>query len=47
MSKEHLVFRVGGVSYLHIPAPDPTRLAGFYRAVFAWKVRDDPEAATS
>jgi uncharacterized protein len=37
------VFRVGGVSYLRIPAPDPHELAGFYEAVFGWKVdRDRP-----
>ena len=39
------VFRVGGVSYLRIPAPDPQRSAAFYRAVFGWNVdsdRDDP-----
>jgi predicted enzyme related to lactoylglutathione lyase len=38
------VFRRGGVSYLHIPAPDPTRLAAFYRQVFAWTIRDDEES---
>jgi uncharacterized protein len=39
--KEHGVFRRNGVSYLHIPAPDPARAAAFYRAVFAWTIRDD------
>jgi uncharacterized protein len=43
MSEEHPVFRPGGLSYLHIPAPDPVKLAGFYRAVFGWKVRDDAD----
>lgn len=33
-------FRLGGLSYLHIPAPDPARSAAFYRDVFAWSVRD-------
>jgi predicted enzyme related to lactoylglutathione lyase len=39
-------FRVGGVSYLDIPATDPRRSAEFYRAVFGWNVRndDDPPA---
>ena len=35
------VFRVGGISYLRIPAPDPVALASFYRDVFGWEVRDD------
>jgi uncharacterized protein len=42
---EPRVFRVGGVSYLRIPAPEPRRLASFYAAVFGWTVnidRDDP-----
>ncbi len=42
---EPRVFRPGGVSYLHIPATDPRRSAGFYAAVFGWTVnidRDEP-----
>ena len=39
--EEGRVFRPGGVSYLHIPAPDPARSAAFYRAAFAWSIRDD------
>jgi len=42
---EHPVFRVGGISYLRIPAPDPQASAAFYEAVFGWTVRadrDDP-----
>jgi predicted enzyme related to lactoylglutathione lyase len=42
---EHPVFRVGGISYLRIPAPDPHASAAFYEAVFGWKMRrdrDDP-----
>ena len=35
------VFRVGGVSYLHIPGGDSTRTADFYKAVFGWNVRTD------
>ena len=35
------VFRVGGVSYLRIPAEDPGRSAAFYEAVFGWSVRAD------
>ena len=35
------VFRVGGVSYLRIPAPDPVRSAEFYAAVFGWTVDVD------
>jgi predicted enzyme related to lactoylglutathione lyase len=43
--EEPRVFRVGGVSYLRIPAPDPQQSAAFYEAVFGWVVdadRDDP-----
>jgi predicted enzyme related to lactoylglutathione lyase len=36
------VFRVGGVSYLRIPAPDPTPVVSFYREVFGWEIRGDP-----
>jgi len=42
---EHRVLRVGGISYLRIPAEDPHRSAAFYEAVFGWRVRadrDDP-----
>src|SRR5262249_38364385 len=38
---EPRVFRVGGVSYLRIPAADPRQLATFYQAVFGWSVRID------
>ena len=40
---ENPVFRVGGVSYLWIPAADPHRSAAFYEAVFGWKVDVDRE----
>jgi predicted enzyme related to lactoylglutathione lyase len=40
---EPRVFRVGGVSYLRIPAEDPRRSAAFYEAVFGWRLRGDPE----
>ena len=40
---EHPVFRVGGISYLRIPAPDPQASAAFYEAVFDWTVRVDRE----
>lgn len=42
------IFRPGGISYLRIPAADPKRCAGFYGAVFGWKVdaeRDEPSFA--
>jgi hypothetical protein len=38
------VFRPGDVSYLRIAAPDPTRSAAFYNAVFGWKIRKDSTA---
>ena len=39
---EPRVFRVGGVSYLRIPAEDPARSAAFYESVFGWNLRGDP-----
>jgi hypothetical protein len=39
---EPRVFRVGGVSYLRIPAEDPGRSAAFYESVFGWDLRGDP-----
>jgi hypothetical protein len=41
MTDEPTVFRPDSVSYLRIPAPDPTKAAAFYGAVFDWEV--DPE----
>jgi hypothetical protein len=32
------------VSCLHIPAPDPARSTAFYRAAFAWSIRDDKDS---
>jgi predicted enzyme related to lactoylglutathione lyase len=40
---EPQVFRVGGVSYLRIPAEDTRRSAAFYEAVFGWGLSGDPE----
>jgi catechol 2,3-dioxygenase-like lactoylglutathione lyase family enzyme len=43
--EEPRVFRLGGISYLRIPASEPRRSAAFYEAVFGWRVdadRDDP-----
>lgn len=37
------VARPGGVSYLHIPSPNPPLTAAFYGAVFDWRIRD-PES---
>jgi predicted enzyme related to lactoylglutathione lyase len=41
--REPRAFRVGGVSYLRIPAGDPRRSAAFYAAVFGWSLRGDPD----
>jgi predicted enzyme related to lactoylglutathione lyase len=41
--EEPRVFRVGGVSYLRIPAENPRRSAAFYEAVFGWSMRGDRE----
>lgn len=35
--------RRSGISYMHIPARDPKASAAFYRAVFDWELRGDPE----
>src|SRR5947208_12295990 len=40
---ESRVFRVGGASYLRIPAQDPRGSAAFYEAVFDWSVHADRE----
>jgi len=40
---ESQVFRVGGISYLRIPAEDPRLAAAFYEAVFGWALRGDPD----
>jgi len=32
------VYRLGGISYLRIPATDARQSAAFYRAVFGWKL---------
>src|SRR5690242_11035826 len=36
--EEPRAFRPGGVSYLRIPAGDPTGVARFYAGVFGWRV---------
>jgi len=41
---EDSVARPGGVSYLRIPARDLTPSAEFYRAVFRWQLRGNPDA---
>jgi uncharacterized protein len=38
------VARPGGVSYLRIPARDVAESADFFRAVFGWRLRGDPDA---
>ena len=40
---EGTVARPGGVSYLRIPARDIVQSAAFYRAVFGWRLRGDPD----
>jgi predicted enzyme related to lactoylglutathione lyase len=40
---ESRVFRVGGLSYLRIPARDTQKSAAFYRAVFGWSIRGEGE----
>lgn len=36
------VNRTNGITYLQIPAPDPSASGEFYRAVFGWRLRGDP-----
>jgi predicted enzyme related to lactoylglutathione lyase len=43
-AEEPRVFRIGGVSYLRIPALEPRHAAAFYEAVFGWSVRVDRES---
>jgi uncharacterized protein len=40
---EATVARPGGISYLGLPARDAAQSAEFYRAVFGWEVRGDPD----
>src|ERR1700683_2312847 len=40
---EGTVARPGGVSYLRIPARDVAQSAEFYRDVFGWRLRGDPQ----
>ena len=40
---EGTVARPGGVSYLRIPARGVAQSAEFYRAVFGWRLRGDPD----
>jgi predicted enzyme related to lactoylglutathione lyase len=40
---EPQVFRVGGISYLRIPSPNPRLAAAFYQAAFGWNLRGDPD----
>ena len=39
--------RINGISYLRIPAPEPRRSGDFYRAVFGWELRGDPDSHLS
>jgi predicted enzyme related to lactoylglutathione lyase len=41
--EESPVFRLGGISYLRIPAEDPAGTAAFYEAVFGWSLGGSPD----
>ena len=41
------VNRVNGITYLQIPSPDPRASGAFYRAVFGWELRGDPDGHLS
>ena len=40
---ESRIFRIGGASYLQIPAEQPRRSAAFYAAVFGWSLHGGPD----
>jgi predicted enzyme related to lactoylglutathione lyase len=40
---DEAVARPSGISYLHIPAVDPSRSARFYHDVFGWELRGSAE----
>jgi predicted enzyme related to lactoylglutathione lyase len=44
---DSLVGRLAGVSYLHIPAPNPAASAAFYRDVFGWQLHGSPAAPSA
>lgn len=46
-NEEGSALRINGISYLRIPAPDPRRSGDFYRAVFGWELRGDPDGHLS
>ena len=37
------MFRIAGISYIHLPALNARESAEFYRDVFGWELRGDPE----
>jgi uncharacterized protein len=39
---QHPLFRVSGISYLHIPAGKPRQSARFYATVFGWSLGGSP-----
>lgn len=39
--------RINGVSYLQLPAADPKASGEFYRTVFGWELRGDPDTHLS
>ncbi len=41
-SREERVYRLGGISYLHIPTKNAFEAGIFYETVFGWKLHGDP-----
>jgi|HubBroStandDraft_1064217.scaffolds.fasta_scaffold268817_2 predicted enzyme related to lactoylglutathione lyase len=41
-SQEERVYRIGGISYLHIPTKNAFESGNFYETVFGWKLHGDP-----
>lgn len=42
-AEEQRVYRVAGVTYLHIPSRDAHESSRFFHQVFGWHLRGDPE----
>ena len=41
-TQEERVYRLGGISYLHIPTKNAFEAGVFYETVFGWKLHGDP-----
>ena len=46
-SDEGSAQRINGITYLQLPAPDPRQSGEFYKGVFGWALRGDPDGHLS